>query len=941
MPNPNKPTLKEVPMAILVFVGSSVLSIPLQLKYLCQMAGLNFKQFFQSMSFDWSKNPPAPLLSSSAENIQIDHDEHVIANLDKSKTVLAEAENKGLFWAVEPDWHLHPGSVSDAQGAAGNPKNGYIITCNNDSKLKNNLIRLFLAAQDYIRAKNLALDGKGSQTLGRIPIILNLSTVGAMGTGAMNWFILEGIPDCAANTGTETKVILQLMLRGNLTPQDSTKATVNEYVTLKTLQVLASKRYLHPLNGIIQSPPFSQIQLSSNVNLHGNMTRLSQVMFHQAHLDYLIWCTPIGKYIRERACDIENWSKTQEGDPLCGTSLSIASITRNSLRVIQFCTWMAIGLFCEQLAAQGQNQPAIDTALALANSEKLVESQEDKGITSDLLRPQELDRQNVIQLAQDSVLQQAAGLRGLNKAKQLEEAIANSLANDLPSLYEPAIRLQAQARYESAVAKIKSTLHEKLRSAGRLTEIYQILICLKDILQNSCKMVENTLVELRQFIAPHRQILIEASAMLQQLNQKNKLVQGLSFLLIKRITQDLKQSGLAAISGELQILCCQTAIETLLTPLIGYLDDTLAWLGSSIRKMADIKQMCQIKADNLVQEDTSYLNPNGFEITTAQYLNAYWQDYIQQHGGASRFSDQLYSRFLKKHESFDIFIETAEQPLFDLLNQLFSEPFESFVKATTVWDELLRWFPEETLKQMIATLIQHSEGRVLAEDGVHQNIVWIKGGNIPQESCKERFACLLEGLDKKGGKWELAVHDDIDTISICQCRGQISLTPLIRRLGIEDTPEGWKSILEQAVDPVSALIISPNPTPRQIQRVLVKAIAAGLISVQNDCFYLENPPSEPVNLGRNASSVMTSIRPLWPQMVYIESYFARQLIIQEDLILGRLDQITAAVQSPGSQEDKRLTLVGTDAVMDCLRQVQIMLPRLRRMKKAALRETTL
>lgn len=941
MSDADNPKMEEIPIAIQLYIGSSVLKIDSDLKYLCKQSKIQFTQYFQSISFDWSKNIPAPLLHSHEDTIQTDNEDHVEASLDISKTALAEAEQKGLFWAVRPDWHLNPGSVSDAQGAAGNPKNGYILACINNSKLKEKFAKRLLATQDYIRPKNLALDGKEAQHHGRIPVIIHLSSVGAMGTGAMNWFILEGISDCAADTGIDIKVTVQLILRGNLTPQDRVKATLNEYVTLKTLQVQASGRYLHPLIGIILPIPFSQVQLASNVNSHGNMTQLSQVLAHQAHQEFVIWCSPGGKYLRERACDIENWGINEDGDPQCGTSLSIASITRNSPRLVQFCTWMSIRLFCEQLTAQDQNQPAIDSALALANSQKLVESQEDKGITSDLLRPQELDRQNVIQLAQDSVIQQIAGLMGLDKVKQLEETIANSLTNDLPSLYEPVIRLQAQAKYESAVAKIKSTLHEKLRSTGGLTEIHLILICLKDILQNSRKMVDNTLVELRQFIAPHRQILIEASAILQQLKQKNKLAQGLSFLLIKRITQDLKQSGLAAISGELQILCCQTAIETLLTPLTGYLDDTIAWLTSSAQKMSEIKQICQIKIENLTKEDTTYLNPNGFEITKVEYLNDYWQDYIQQRGGLLSFCKQLNSLFLKDHGSFDVIIETSREELFDQMYHLFSAPIESVVKMTTVWDELLRWFPEKTLKQMIATLIKHSEGRVLAEDGVCQNIVWLKVANIPQESCKEQLKSFLEGLDNKSGKWELAVHDDIDTISICQCRGQISLTPMIRRLGIEDTPEDWKSILEQAVDPVSALIISPNPTPRQIQRVLVKAIAAGLISVQNDCFYLENPPSEPVNLGRNASSVMTLIRPLWPQMVYIESYFARQLIIQEDLILGRLDQITAAVQSPGSQENKRLTLVGTDAVMDCLRQVQIMLPRLRRMKKAALRETTL
>jgi hypothetical protein len=235
---------------------------------------------------------------------------------------------------------------------------------------------------------------------------------------------------------------------------------------------------------------------------------------------------------------------------------------------------------------------------------------------------------------------------------------------------------------------------------------------------------------------------------------------------------------------------------------------------------------------------------------------------------------------------------------------------------------------------MLTQLIRHSEGRVIAEDSIGQNIVWIKTANVPHLSCVTPVRELLQSLDKKGGPWEVVVHPDIDSLVIGQLRGAISLSPFIRRLNIPDNAIGWKAAAQQAIDIVSVLMVPPNPNLRQFRRVLTKAIAANLMVFKEGCFYLEGFLSEPLSLGSDFASVKNILSKRWPEIVFIESTYARDLMVDEKHILGRLKDIL-------NPKDPRSSLIDQQAAQDCSTQTDIMLPRLRRMRVAAMREEQL
>lgn len=526
-------------------------------------------------------------------------------------------------------------------------------------------------------------------------------------------------------------------------------------------------------------------------------------------------------------------------------------------------------------------------------------------------------------------------------ALALDETIGSILNLDIPNLYEPAQKSEAQKRFRETRQLLQEDLQRRLRTSSSLSEAHHILVCLKEILTKSRQAIESKLAEQNLFLIPHLQILGQAATEIQQINQKNILTRGLSVLLIRRLATDLKQSGQAAITGQLEAACCKISVEHFLKPLMEDVDKQIAWIGAAIHKINDIGQVSRIQAERLAGEDLTSINPNGFELTNPPYLVDYFRRYMNRQGGQTGYPKHLQEIYLQKHKTFEPLIEAAQAELIQSLEALFKPAFESEVQSSTVYDEFLRWHPDLQVQQeMVSTLIRHSEGRVLTDDGINQKVVWIKTVNVPRPACVEPVRTQLEALDKKSGQWHVVVGNDIDTLTIGQLRGQISLTPFIQRMNVPDNPEGWKASLEQAVDPVSPLIINPNPNLPQIKRVLVKAITVNALSFANGAFFLDNPPAEPIRLGNDASTVFAGIRPLWPQMVYAESLFAHKLILDEDKVLARMDQVLADLQENSGDSDPRLKLIDTDSIHECLRQIQVQLPRLRRMKKAAIRETS-
>ena len=333
--------------------------------------------------------------------------------------------------------------------------------------------------------------------------------------------------------------------------------------------------------------------------------------------------------------------------------------------------------------------------------------------------------------------------------------------------------------------------------------------------------------------------------------------------------------------------------------------------------------MARDKANERTFEDPAV----GLELVTEGYVEAYFAEYLARSGGAQSFADQLRSLFLQQCGSFDILVAHSLPQMEESLLGVCRSVFEPGLENTNVLAEFQRVYPDESTQRSIITeLISQCEGRLLVEGEINKSVAYIKTANVPAPDQTERMRRMLESTDHKAGKWQVAVNPaDPETFSMAHFRGEISLTHFINRLHVEDTYENWCRLVDRAADPVSAIGVGPNPTPRQFRRVLAKAIAAGLLTMgTDDNFIFRSSTGEQWLLGADAQTVWEGLQRHFRQLVFAESYWASELVDSGQQIVARLNEMKAQLQA--SAPDKLLGLIDIAAVEESLQQAKLLAP---------------
>jgi hypothetical protein len=77
-----------------------------------------------------------------------------------------------------------------------------------------------------------------------------------------------------------------------------------------------------------------------------------------------------------------------------------------------------------------------------------------------------------------------------------------------------------------------------------------------------------------------------------------------------------------------------------------------------------------------------------------------------------------------------------------------------------------------------------------------------------------------------------------------------------------------------------------------------------------------------------------TLRRRWPDLVFIESAFGRLLVADETTLLTRLRQVRNQVGAMQPSGDRRLALTDEEAVSEVVRQIELLTPWARRVRKA-------
>lgn len=729
------------------------------------------------------------------------------------------------------------------------------------------------------------------------------------------------------------KIVPELLALGSLQMHDSQQGRMNQFLLYKSLQAQATGASVDPLTQRVLPVPFDHVRVFSNMNNSGAIGSLKGLTHHQAHLQQFVWNTPAGADMQEREPDIAHWGYGEFEDPLCVYTASTASIHWNKSRLLDSLAYRAAEMLAERFLAESDRERVIRETASLAAAANLIESDEENQLTAAVSRPEELAGDSVYGRAEQDLVNAVAGTRGIERGNALCERIP-VIRDEIRSIHHPQMAGKAQRMVEAAEDAISRRLDQILRQPQGLSEAVILLQGVQSILDRSRQAIAAKTTEIQEFLTSHEHALAEASEQLQELAEQGPVRRSMSFQAIRAINATLEESGRAAINYQLQMEAGTVANDNVLAPLHDLVEQRLAELVATRQNLVELVPHCGNMARHKANERTVEDPAVGLEIVTEAYVAMYFAEHLARSGGMESFAGQLRSLFLQKHGGLDVLVGASCPQVEKCLMEVCRPVFEAGLENTNALVEFLRVYPDEnTQKSIIAELISQCEGRLFIEGEVNKPVAWVKAANVPSQDQAEWMRRRLESIDHKAGKWQVAVHPaDPETFSMAQLRGEISLTQFIHRLGIEDTYENWSRLVDRAADPVSAIGVGPNPTPRQFRRVLAKAITAGLLTVDaGGHFAFRSSTGEEWQLGVDAKTVSEGLQPRFRQLVFAESYFASQLVHSEPQITTRLAEMKAKLQDPVT--DKLLDLIDTTAVEESLQQADLLRSWARQIRK--------
>jgi hypothetical protein len=890
----------------------------------------------RNLFFDFETTPPSDTPALWGEDLGdlFNPETTIAAGIDDDPASLAKAEREGILRYMPAGWYRNPGASLDHMGASGDPCKGLTFVLFLEGLIKNKLAKAFQEARDHHRTTAMAVKGMHPEGPARLSIQCTLSSVGGTGTGFMHWTLSGAIRSFAQKDGIQTKIILNVMTRGSLHTTDNEQADRNTYTTLKHCQVLASGKYVDPITGQIRPRPCDLLYLSSNQNSTGNITGFEPFLMHEAHTTFFFWHTPGGRKMRERLNDHEGIEYGRNGDPLLGFTKSSGGIFRDSEGIIEYCSQKATAILMGEFAAEVDPRDIPQQAAGQARIHGIYESSEDNDITSAMMRSEHLGKENVALRGINSFTDRIRGLKGLQKVAVALDAGTTIRNQDVPETFTRMIESEAETRLKTAQKGIEAYTTRMLRDLhgfGKARWYYEYM---KLAAEESVRVITAKIDELQSLRQPHEQILAEAQDRIQRIEESNWVNRTLNASLIRRIGQSVEESTRAAIDYDVQLAACLAAVGDFLEPLLDWLNEKLEWLSMQEQKLQQAKHICQNKADNVADRPTDWGAPLGLALVDRDYLQDYMREYIEERRGSIRIAQDLLSRILTRYGSLAHFAEAPLEDLIEACIAVCDEVFRPVVKSTDVVSDFMRLFPDiNKQRRIVQQLVLQTEGRYLVTGEVARPVPWIKAANVPSTTAQTWLYDLLESVDQKPGRWEVSIHPDPDRITICQLRGQISLTPHLRRLQRMDDPRSWEVVVNRAPDRVSALIVNPDPSLGEFRRVLAKAIAANLLDIDdNGNFALNCGEEEPLMLGKDFRAVRQKLQPRWPDMVFVESVFGRDIVVDDAKINSQLLEMCKVLKEKNTT-DRRLTLINSKAVDESLKQVELITPWARRIRE--------
>ena len=708
-------TIVKPSSCIQIAAGSVVSDIVIAERLLASRDGIDVALHTRSLSFDYKTKTGRVLQGIDADiGSQSGYDDFVEARLPNDKEALRKAEEEGLLYTVSEGFHLNPGSAMLLMGAGGEPIIGYLQALLNGGPIKIKLRHIMMQTLDHTRQDKAVINGVDEgRTVTRPIIRLSFSAVGGTGSGSMLYFLGEVLPECIRADGIEAIILLQIKCRGNLDTADNAKASLNEYLSLKYAQVMATGKYIDLVTGAVHPARFDALFLASNQNCNGNMVTLDQFISHEAHSNHFLLNTEAGALARGRLPDIMTTERDEYGEPRVTHSMGYACISRDSTRAIESLANEGAAMLAGRILTKGDSEEMHELAAGIAHKIKMVESEDKNLATSAILHPAELGNQSVAEQAMASFTDRIGTSHGLKRAAAIENSVTAIRETDSTQTYEPCMHRQGEIIYKDATDEVEKFVDQSMHTDTGIWVAKECCISLRLLAAKSLQSCMEKTNQLLELIQPHDNIFADAASQLNTIRQAAKLQIITNYFLIRGLVHDLEQSGRALIEYQLQLSALNTAVNDFLRPFIDYLDRKIAGLSTLTHKLKQASQVCRNKAESIAAAPTIFEVPLGIELVTPDYREAYLRDYIAQHGGQVEFTSYLLNCFLKKYDSFACLTNMSMEECQEAMTSVCREVFRPAVEGVDVVHEFKRLYPDkDKQREIIYRLIQQSEGSI-------------------------------------------------------------------------------------------------------------------------------------------------------------------------------------------------------------------------------------
>jgi hypothetical protein len=859
-------------------------------------------------------------------------DEFVDAVLPKDAASLARHEEEGTFSRMAKDWYKSSEAALDDYGAGGQQSTGYTMARVVKKGWLFTLKKVFGRCVDHgKRLLGAIKDSVANEVVYRILVHVRCSAVGGMGSGAVIK-MPDYVQEVTADYQIIPKLILDILLRGDLPVKDQSKADINQVNLLKYVRALASGEYVDPITGNKVKNPFDNVFLQSNQNCHGRFASLEQLLIHEAYRQNIMWNSSLSLKVRERLVDIENVSFDKYGDPLIGYSASVSGIRRDNGIITDYCADRAIGMIADALARKPDTGQAQSDALAFARMHGVIESQDESHLTSRILTPAEFNGENSIQRLASNFAARIKGSWGIGYARALAETITSIKGVEFASNYEPAMTKDALKKNNDVITALDEAIRQRSSaqtnsqdSTGSYSDIPALLAGYKRVLAVSIQAVTGKVGPLQEASQLHQDAVNQALSQLAQVDQMSWWGRLWHFFLIREIASCLEESGLAWLTLELQILVCKVASHVL-DKQMEYVDGNIMRFTVLDQDLRHISAASKQRAQRLTKRKTGYDAAPFFELENQGYLENFFTEKVVADGGEDVFTGSLIARLVKKHGSLSILPGKDAAEVENIFKDVCREVFEPITTNMDVVTEFKKVFPDPKKQiKIMRSLILQSEGSVHTVGEAGTDVVWLKFVTVPTEDDVKWMREVIEKADPKAGIVEITVDGDSTTIKILQLRGGISLSPLIAKNDLTE-PDDWEKMVAYAVDRTTAIMGPPNPTNRQLRMVIAKAIVTGqLIWDDHKGFGLSLKDHGEIWLAHTAADAAEKLRRCWQYLVRIESTFTHHVFLNDIVVTNHVENLDSELTSKITT-DGRISLIDATAVSDVKKQLELLIP---------------